>query len=144
MMYELISIRVGEQEFCIDVQSVREIRGWTAESPMPHAPDYLRGVINLRGIVLPIVDLAHRLGFTPTSPSARHAIVVVEANSRMLGLVVDAVSDIFKATAEDIQSVPDAASDTTRQFIKGVIPNSNRLVSLIDVTALVPGAALAA
>ena len=143
-MYELISIRVGEQEFCIDVQSVREIRGWTAESPMPHAPEYLRGVVNLRGVVLPIIDLGHRLGFAATTPSARHAIVVVEANSRMLGLVVDAVSDIFKASDEEIQAVPDAASDATKQFIRGVIPNGERLVSLIDVTSLIPVNAMAA
>src|SRR6516162_5660498 len=59
---ELISFRIGEQEFCVDIMSVREIRGWTAATPLPKSPDFVRGVINLRGAVLPIIDLSARLG----------------------------------------------------------------------------------
>jgi purine-binding chemotaxis protein CheW len=111
---------------------------------MPHAPDFVRGIINLRGTVLPIVDLGYRLGFPAAHPSARHAILVVEDNGRMVGLLVDAVSDIFTAKAEEIQDVPDAASDETRRFIRGVIPSRDQLVSLIEVTSLVPSSAMAA
>ena len=89
------------QEFCIDIMSVREIRGWTPATALPHAPAYVRGVINLRGSVLPIVDLAERLGFPPTDASARQVIIVVQVGAQIVGLLVDAVSDILTLTTEN-------------------------------------------
>jgi purine-binding chemotaxis protein CheW len=88
---EFIAFRIGVQEFCIDIMSVREIRGWTPATALPHAPPYVRGVINLRGSVLPIVDLAERLGFPPTDASARQVIIVVQVGAQIVGLLVDAV-----------------------------------------------------
>lgn len=75
---ELISFRIGAQEFCVDIMAVREIRGWTPATPLPHSPAYVRGVINLRGAVLPIVDLAERLGLPPSTPTQRHVIIVAQ------------------------------------------------------------------
>src|SRR5271167_2234296 len=86
---ELIAFRIGEQIFCVDVMSVREIRGWTPATPLPQAPAFVRGVINLRGSVLPIVDLAARLGFALAEPSARHAIVVAQIGHQIVGLLVE-------------------------------------------------------
>ena len=144
MTYELIALWAGGQEFCVDVQSVREIRGWTSETRLPHAPDYVRGVINLRGTVLPIVDLGYRLGFPPADPTARHAILVVETGGRIVGLLVDAVSDIFLRDEKDVQDVPDADTVSTREFIKGLIADGDRLVSMIDVANVLPMMQLAA
>ncbi|MCX8497749.1 MAG: chemotaxis protein CheW, partial [Caulobacteraceae bacterium] len=73
---ELISFRIGCQEFCVDITSVREIRGWTETTLVPLAPAYVRGVINLRGTVMPVVDMSLRLGREHTEPSERHVIVV--------------------------------------------------------------------
>src|SRR5690554_684133 len=92
---ELIAFRIGEQEFCVDIMAVREIRGWTPATPLPRTPDYMKGVINLRGAVLPIIDLSGRFGLGDTEPSARHVIMVVQIDGRMVGLLVDAVSDIL-------------------------------------------------
>lgn len=138
MAFELIAIRAGNQDFCVDVQMVREIRGWTMETGMPHAPGYVRGMINLRGVVLPIIDLGQRLGFAATEPSQRHAILVVETGRQTLGLLVEAVSDIFAAPDEQMQPVPEAAAGVTRQFLKGVFAVENRLVSFIDVANILP------
>ena len=91
---ELIAFKVGGQEYCVDVKSVREIRGWSPATPVPHAPPSMLGVINLRGVVLPIIDLASRMGFSPASPTSRHAIMVVEHSRQVLGLLVDAVGDL--------------------------------------------------
>ena len=66
---ELISFRIGEQEYCVDIMAVREIRGWTPSTPLPQTPGYIRGVINLRGAVLPVMDLAARMGLPPVEPS---------------------------------------------------------------------------
>src|SRR5690348_13056127 len=117
---ELISFRVGAQEFCVDIMDVREIRGWTLATPLPHSPDFVRGVINLRGAVLPIVDLSARLGLGAADPSARSVIIVTRIGERTVGLLVDAVSDILTVTEETIQPTPDVACDTVRNFIKGI------------------------
>ena len=77
--------------------SVREIRGWTPATPLPRSPSYMKGVINLRGIVLPIIDLGDRFGLKTAEPTARHVIMVAHIGSRMVGLLVDAVSDIVQS-----------------------------------------------
>ena len=92
---ELLSFRLAEQEYSVDIMSVREIRGWTRATPLPHAPAYVRGVINLRGTVLPVVDLSTRLGMAPVEGDARNVIIVVQVGSQTAGLLVDAVSDIL-------------------------------------------------
>jgi methyl-accepting chemotaxis protein/chemotaxis signal transduction protein len=135
---ELITFRVGGQEFCVDVMSVREIRGWTPATPVPKAPSFVRGVINLRGTVLPIVDLAARLGFKPAEPTARHAIMVTQVHRQVVGLLVDGVSDIVTITQDNIQPTPDVASDMAKTFVRGVIVLEGRLISLITLDNLLP------
>jgi len=135
---ELIAFRIGSQEFCIDVMSVREIRGWTPATPLPQAPSFVCGVINLRGTVLPIVDLAARLGFTPAEPSARHAIVVVQIAQQMVGLLVEGVSDIFTVTESQVQPTPDVASDMAKEFVRGVIAMDGRMISMIVLDSILP------
>ena len=88
---ELIAFRIADQEFCVDIMQVREIRGWTPATPLPRTPSFMKGVINLRGAVLPIVDLGARLGLATSEPSARHVIMVVNVGGRTLGLLVEAV-----------------------------------------------------
>ncbi|WP_206453205.1 chemotaxis protein CheW [Aurantimonas marina] len=135
---ELIAFRIGEQEFCVDIMSVREIRGWTAATPLPHAPSYVNGVINLRGAVLPIVDLAARLGFARTEASARSVIIVVRAEHQLFGLLVDAVSDILTVTDDALQPTPDIASELAKQFVRGVMAIEGRMISLIATDNVLP------
>lgn len=130
---ELIAFRLGQQEFCLDVMSVREIRGWTPVTQLPHAPSYMMGVINLRGTVLPIIDLAARMGFPPAEPSSRHAIMVVEVGQQAIGFLVDAVSEIFSGKNDDIQPTPDVASAATRSMVQGVIAGEGRMISVLSL-----------
>jgi purine-binding chemotaxis protein CheW len=141
---ELISFEIGGQEFCIDISVVREIRGWTAVTTMPQTPDYIRGVINLRGTVMPVLDLRNRLGLGRTEPSSRHVIVVVQVDSRMVGLLVDAVQETFMVDGALLQAPP--AMDTVGDlFVDAIIPLEGRMLSRLVVGALMPGvAALAA
>jgi purine-binding chemotaxis protein CheW len=141
---ELIAFNIGSQEFCVSTISVREIRGWTPTTALPHAPAFVLGVVNLRGVVLPIVDLAVRLGFPPTEPTARHAIIVVEHGNHVAGLLVDGVSDIFTASEEQIQPTPDIAAETAKLYVRGVIPMDGRLIAVIDIANLLPSPELAA
>jgi purine-binding chemotaxis protein CheW len=141
---ELIAFNIGSQEFCISTTSVREIRGWTPATALPHAPSFVLGVVNLRGVVLPIVDLAVRLGFSATEPTARHAIIVVESGSQVVGLLVDGVSDIFTSSEDQIQSTPEIAAETAKLYVRGVIPMDGRLIGVIDIANLLPSPELSA
>jgi purine-binding chemotaxis protein CheW len=135
---EYITFRIGTQYFCVDIMSVREIRGWTRATALPHAPGFVRGVINLRGIVLPIVDLADRLGLPPAAPTARHVIIVAQTARQIIGLLVDAVSDIIAQPAESVQATPEIGSDASGAFVLGVLAMEDRMVSLIALDNLMP------
>ena len=135
---ELIAFRVGDQEFCVNIMSVREIRGWTPATAMPHSPSYMIGVINLRGAVLPIIDLSARLGMKPVDPTARHVIIVAQVRRKVVGLLVDAVSDILTVTDDDIQPTPEISSDLQRQFARGILSIEKRMICLIELEALFP------
>lgn len=133
---ELIAFRLGQQEFCLDIMSVRDIRGWTPTTPLPHSSEYVKGVINLRGAVLPVVDLAARLGFVPAEPSARHVIIITQVGNQTIGLLVDAVSDILTVNSGSIQATPNVASELARAFMKGVIAMEGRMISLIALDSV--------
>ncbi len=135
---ELISFRIGSQEFCVDIMDVREIRGWTPATALPQAPAFVRGVINLRGAVLPIVDLGSRLGLGSADPTARHVIIVAQVGSQVVGLLVDAVSDILTVTEDMIQPTPDVASEMVRNFVRGLLAIDGRMVSFISLDRVLP------
>ena len=137
-MKELISFRIGAQEFCVDIMAIREIRGWTAATALPQSPSFVKGVINLRGAVLPIVDLASRLGFESTEASDRNVIIVAQIGEQVVGLLVDAVSDILTVTDDVIQPTPDVASETAKSFIRGLIAMDGRMISLIGLDRVLP------
>lgn len=137
---ELISFRIGEQEFCVDIMSVREIRGWTPATPLPRTPSFMKGVINLRGAVLPIVDLGARLGLSTAEPTARHVIMVVRIGERTVGLLVDAVSDIITVTDSQIQPTPDVACDQVKTFVRGIFAIEGRMISLVELDRVLPEA----
>lgn len=135
---ELVAFRIGDQEYCVDIMAVREIRGWTPATMLPHAPPFVQGVINLRGAVLPIVDLAARLGLGKAEPTARHVTIVVQVETQVVGLLVDAVSDILTVGSADVRPTPDVASETTKKFVKGVFAVDQRMISLIELVEVLP------
>lgn len=138
---ELVSFRVGGQDFCVDIMAVREIRGWTPATVLPHAPPFILGVINLRGAVVPIMDLAARMGLDPITPDDRHVIVICVVENQTVGFLVDSVSDILSVDRKVVQPTPSVSSDLTRAFIEGVIAIDQRMLRLIDVCAVLPRAA---
>lgn len=133
---ELISFDVRDQAFCVDIESVREIRGWTAATPLPEAPDYVCGIVNLRGTMLPIIDLAARLGFGKTAASARNAIVVVKIGPQLLGLMVDGVSEILSVDGRTIQAPPDLGTGVVQDLVRGILPVSNRMITCLNIESL--------
>lgn len=135
---EFLSFRIGDSEYSVEIMSVREIRGWTRTTSLPHAPRFVRGVINLRGTVLPVVDLAMRLGLGETEPEDRNVIIVVDVGSRVMGLRVDAVSDILSFRRDQLQPPPDVTTSSNAPFVKALTILDDRMVRLLDLEAVLP------
>lgn len=135
---ELISFRIDSQEFCLDIMAVREIRGWTPATPLPHSPAFVRGVINLRGAVLPILDLKARLGLGDAVANARSAIIVVHVGNRLVGLLVDGVSEILAADPATVQATPSVGCDVVSRFVRGIIATEGRMISWVALDDILP------
>lgn len=134
---ELLTFKLGNQEYALDIMSVREIRGWTKTTPMPHAPAFMRGVINLRGTVLPVMDLAARLGLSPIETTERNVIIVVKCNDCMTGLLVDAVSDIIALSSDDMQPPPDSGTEPTSNTIRALSLIDDRMIRILELESVI-------
>jgi len=135
---ELLSFLVSGQDYCVDIMSVREIRGSARATPLPHAPPYMRGVINLRGAVLPIMDLSARLDLKTTSDTSRNVIIVVSTNDRTVGLMVDAVSDILALSETSLQPPPEMPADEGRAFISALTIVEDKMIRVLNLAAILP------
>ncbi len=137
---EFVTFSAGEQSFSIEITQVREIRRWSPVTALPHAPHEVLGVMNLRGSVIPIYDLAARFGLGQTPENPRNVIVVAMHGGQTVGLLVEAVSEILSVSREQIQETPDIRSEMARQSITGVIPIENGMTRVIDLGAVLhPG-----
>lgn len=143
MLRELITFEVEGQVFGLDIMSIREIRAWTPTTRLPRVPHYVAGVVNLRGTVLPVVDLAARLGWRATEATPRHAIIVTQMGSQIGGWIVDAVSDIVTVPADALQPPPPTAGqDAVVPFLDGLAAIDDRMVMVLNLAALSAGAQL--
>jgi purine-binding chemotaxis protein CheW len=134
---QYVTFTVGTEEYGVNILAVREIRGWTQESRLPNLPEFVRGVINLRGIIIPIFDLRARFGGGSTEVTRRHVVVVVQVGDRTRGILVDAISDILAIGEQDIKPPPDL--DTTlvdAQFLSGLHTIEDRMVTLLNINRL--------
>ncbi|MGJ8545568.1 MAG: chemotaxis protein CheW [Sulfitobacter sp.] len=142
---ELLTFQLAGHEYSVDIMSVREIRGWSQTTPLPHAPDYMKGVINLRGTVLPVMDLGSRLGLPPRPQNARNVIIVVKVEEIVTGLLVDAVSDIITVTSDDLQIPPDMGNSDATGVVSALTLLDDRMIRVLDLAAtiLIPRAQVA-
>lgn len=133
---EFVTFSAGKQSFSIEITQVREIRRWSPVTALPHAPQEVLGVMNLRGSVIPIYDLAARFGLGQTPENPRNVIVVAMHGGQTVGLLVEAVSEILSVSREQIQETPDIRSEMARQSITGVIPMESGMTRVIDLGAV--------
>ncbi|CAM4156682.1 Purine-binding chemotaxis protein CheW [Novosphingobium lubricantis] len=144
MLRELITFEVEGQVFGLDIMAIREIRAWSPTTRLPRVPSYVAGVVNLRGTVLPVIDLAARLGWRPTEASPRHAIIVTQQGAQISGWIVDSVSDIVTLDSADLQPPPPtAAGDTVVPFLEGLAAIEDRMVMVLNLAALSDGGQIA-
>jgi purine-binding chemotaxis protein CheW len=133
---EFVSFAIGEDHYGVDIMAVREIKEWSAITRLPKQPEYVRGVLNLRGVMVPIVDLRCRFGQGLTETTPLHIVVIVQIDERLVGLLVDRVLDIVAFEAGRIQSVPKMVQSSRAGFLAGLVTLEGNLIALIDLPSL--------
>ena len=133
---EFISFAIGNDQYGVDIMSVREIKGWSEITPLPNQPDYVRGVLNLRGAMVPIIDLRCRFGQGLTEATPLHIMIIVQVDGRPVGLLADRVLDIVSADGEQIQPVPKIAQASNVEFLSGLVTIEGAMIALINLQNL--------
>lgn len=136
---EIIAFRLHDQEFCVKTTTIREIRGWAPSTPIPHSPPEVIGVMNLRGSVIPIIDLAYKLGMKSTVANERSAIVVAEVHNMVIGMLVDRVSDILTVPSSQVQPVPEVTASFDKSFSEGIIANESGMICFLNLAKMFRG-----
>ena len=135
---ELLCFKLGSQDFAIEIKSAREIRSWIKAEELPDTPSHVLGVTNLRGEMLPVIDLATKLGLRSSEVSERSVVIVADINRTAVGLLVDAVSDIIAPTTDDIQSPPAAVNEDADQSTRGLTMLGDKMVRVLDLSSIFP------
>lgn len=133
---QYLTVNLAHEEYAIDILAVREIRGWTPVTRIPQAPPYVLGVLNLRGVIVPVLDLRLRFGLEREEYSATTVTVIVTVAGRHFGVVVDAVSDVLDVHGADVRPVPDMGTTVDTEYLKGLTSVADRMVLLLDVDKL--------
>jgi len=137
---QFLSFFLDNEEYGVDILRVQEIKCWDSATEVPNSPDYLKGVINLRGIIVPVVDLRIRFGLTPIDYNETTVVIVlkVEGNEgeRTVGFVVDAVSEVYSIENDLLQAPPELGDSIDLDFVKGLTSINNNMVVLLDIDHL--------
>jgi purine-binding chemotaxis protein CheW len=136
-LLQLVSFNIGDEEFGVDILQVQEINRMLEVTKVPNAPEYVDGVINLRGKVIPIIDLRRRFGMARKEHDKHTRIVVVELNGKVVGFVVDAVREVLRIPRSVTEPPPAIAGSTNEEYITGVGKLEDRLLILLDIGKIV-------
>ncbi len=139
---QFLTFSLGEELYGVDILRVQEIKGYTAVTKIPNTPPHIKGVLNLRGTIVPIVELRTKFGMPTIDYTMFTVIVVVVVQDKVMGLVVDAVSDVLDIGKKDIQPAPEFGSKIDVTFISGIGKSGEKLVSLLDIDRLLLDPAL--
>ena len=130
---QFLTFTVQGEEYGVDIMTVREIKGWTEITRLPNSPECLRGVMNLRGLIIPIFDLRARFSGKMTEANASHVVIILAVGERNIGVLVDGVSDILTVAHSEVKPAPQIESDSADEYISGLISLDDRMVVLLTV-----------
>ena len=133
---QVISFAIGDDQYGVDIMAVREIKGWSEITHLPKQPEYVRGVLNLRGVIVPIIDLRCRFGQGVTEATPLHIVIIVQVGSRPVGLLADRVLDIVSFEPTQVQPVPRIAQASRVDFLSGLVTVDGAMLALIDLQNL--------
>ena len=143
---QYLSFILAGEEYGIDILRVQEIKGWNSVTPIPNTPKYLKGVINLRGTIVPIIDLRERFNLETIPYGATTVVIVLrvesEKGSRIMGIVVDAVSEVYNIAANDLKAAPDFGQAISTDFVKGLATVDEKMVIVLDIDHLLNSSVL--
>ena len=139
VLLQLVTFSIGEEEFGVDILKVQEIIRTMEITKVPRAQDFVEGVINLRGKVIPIIDLRRRFGFTSKEHDKHTRIIVIEINNMIVGFVVDSVSEVLRIPAATVEPPPPVVAGVESEYIGGVGKLQDRLLILLDLDKLLSG-----
>ena len=140
---QFLTFSLGQEEYGIELLKVQEIKGFSAITPIPNTPSHIKGVINLRGAVIPIVDLRIRFGMEAIEYTQFHVIIVINVGTKVMGLLVDAVSDVLTVGADEIRPSPNFGAHADTRFISGMASTGDKVAVLLDLDTLLSEADLA-
>lgn len=141
---QYLTFTLGQEEYALEILKVQEIKGYSAVTPIPNTPRYIKGVMNLRGTIIPVVDLRSKFSMPEAEYNQFTVIVVVTVGTKIMGLVVDAVSDVLNIPKRDIQETPDFGGQVDARFISGMAKAGEKLVVLLDIERILGGDDMAA
>ncbi|AEQ96421.1 chemotaxis protein CheW [Xanthomonas oryzae pv. oryzicola] len=133
---EFLSFALGEEHYGVDILKVQEIRGYDSVTRLPDAPDYIKGVINLRGTIVPVIDLRLKLRLKEARYDAFTVMIVLNVEDRVVGIVVDSVSDVIPLTDDQIRPTPEFGAAVDTRFISGIGTQDDRMLILLDIETL--------
>jgi len=133
---QFLTFKVGEEEYGISLMTIREIKGWSNPTQLPNSPPFMKGVINLRGVVIPIFDLRHRFEMGTTEPNEKNVVIIIAVQERLIGALVDAVSDILTVSEDQIKAAPKIDSNIDESFIEGLIQSDEKMVVALNIETL--------
>lgn len=133
---EFLSFRLGQEEYCLDILSVQEIRGYDTVTSIANTPVFIKGVINLRGNIVPIVDLRIKFNLKEVRYDATTIVIILNLNKKMIGIVVDSVSDVIALPVDSIKEAPRFGSAINTEFISGMATFDNRMLIVVDIQRL--------
>ena len=133
---EFLTFALGEEEYGVDILKVQEIRGYDSVTRLPDAPDYIKGVINLRGTIVPVVDMRLKFRLEKAEYTAVTVMIVLNVGERVVGMVVDSVSDVVRLSPEQMRAVPEIGATIDRQFLTGIGTLDERMLILLDIERL--------
>lgn len=134
---EYLTFRLGAEEYGIDILKVQEIRGYENPTRIANAPSFIKGVINLRGVIVPIVDLRIKFGLGDAEYNEFTVVVILNVHDRVVGMVVDSVSDVLELAPSDVREAPDLSAVVDASYIIGLGTVAERMLILVDIERLV-------
>ena len=133
---ELLTFTLGSEEYGIDILKVQEIRGYDAVTTIANSPEFIKGVINLRGIIVPIVDMRIKFGLGNVTYNNLTVVIILNIANRVVGIVVDGVSDVIALTAEQLKAAPEFSGTMDTQYITGLGTVDERMIIVVDIEKL--------
>ena len=136
---QYLTFRLAQEEYGVEILKVQEIKGYSAITPIPNTPAYLKGVMNLRGTIVPVVDLRAKFAMAQADYNQFTVIIVLTVGTKVMGLIVDAVSDVLNIPKADVQPTPDFGAQVDARFINGMAKAGDKLVVLLDIDRVLGG-----